>query len=131
MLLDTNAYSALARGVPAIVDVVRDVHELSLSLPVIAELRYGFVKGSQNDRNEQALQRFISQPQVSILAPTIRTTELYAQLQWQCQRQGRALSHNDIWISALALESNNRLVTFDQDFAVFADVLGDKLLILE
>ncbi len=131
MLLDTNAYSALARGVPVIIDVVKDALELKLPLPVIAELRYGFMKGSQGEHNEQILQKFLAQPQVLIILPTLQTTEHYAALQLLCQQRGRALSQNDIWIAALARETNDTLITFDKDFAVLGEVLGNNLIILE
>lgn len=131
MLLDTNAYSALARNVPAIVDIVSSAPGLRLPLPVIAELRYGFAKGSQPERNEQILQRFLAQPQISIVKPTLKTTEHYAALQLVCRQRGRALSQNDIWIAALAHETGDTLVTFDKDFTVLAGILRDKLVILE
>lgn len=129
MILDTNAYSALARGVPAITELVTNTHEINLPLPVIAELRYGFAKGSQPDRNEQVLQRFLSQPQVYILTPGLKTAQHYAQLQLFCQRKGKALSHNDIWIAALTQEAGDVLVTFDKDFAALTGIFGDKLII--
>ncbi len=131
MLLDTNAYSALARGIPAIVRTVSDATELALPLPVVAELRYGFAKGSQTERNEQRLQKFLAQPQISIVMPTLQTTEHYATLQLLCQQRGKALSQNDIWIAALARETNGVLVTFDKDFEVLAEVFGGKLIVLE
>src|SRR6266536_894176 len=87
VLLDTNAYSALARGIPAIVDLVSDAAELTLPLPVVAELRYGFAKGSQAERNEQSLQKFLAQPQISIVIPTLKTTEHYAIIQLLCQQR--------------------------------------------
>jgi predicted nucleic acid-binding protein len=130
MILDTNAYSALARGVQSVVDVVIDSPELSLPLPVIAELRYGFAKGSRRERNEQALQKFLAQPQILVILPTIKTTEYYAEIQLFCQKHGRALSQNDIWIASLALETDDILVTFDKDFAVLREILGDNLVIL-
>jgi tRNA(fMet)-specific endonuclease VapC len=130
MILDTNAYSALARAEPAITEMLSSVYDLRLPLPVVAELRYGFAKGSQQQRNEQMLQRFLAQPQVSVVLPTLKTTKLYAELQLLCQQKGKALSHNDIWIAALAHETKDMLVTFDQDFSVFADTFGDKLHIL-
>jgi len=131
MILDTNAYSALARGLQSVVDIVSDASELKLPLPVIAELRYGFVKGSQSERNEQVLQKFLAQSQVSIAMPTLKTTELYSQLQFYCTKRGKVLSHNDIWIAALAQESNDVLVTFDRDFSVLTDIFNDKLIIVE
>lgn len=130
MLLDTNAYSALARGVQAIIEVVGPAHELKLPLPVIAELRYGFAKGSQHEHNERQLQRFLVQPQISIVMPTLKTTEHYAELQLFCQHRGKALSQNDIWIAALAYETHDTLVTFDKDFVALEEMLGSDLLIL-
>ena len=130
MLLDTNAYSALAQGDKDIVDVVKDAVELKLPLPVVAELRYGFIKGSRLEHNERILQRFLAQPQVAVLAPTIQTTEHYAELQLMCKRKGRALSQNDIWIAALAWEHGEMLITFDKDFEVLAEMLGNKLVVL-
>jgi tRNA(fMet)-specific endonuclease VapC len=131
MLLDTNAYSALARGTPTVVEVINSAQELRLPLPVIAELRYGFAKGSQLEGNEQQLQRFLAQPQVSVAVPTLKTIEHYAELQLLCQQRGKALSQNDIWIAALARETDDTLVTFDKDFATFAEIFRDTLLILE
>lgn len=130
MLLDTNAYSAIARGTPIIVDLIGESTDLVLPLPVIAELRYGFMKGSQAERNERNLQKFLAQPQISVIMPTLKTTEHYADIQLVCQKRGKALSQNDIWIAALASESGHTLVTFDKDFEVLTDILGDKLTIL-
>ena len=130
MVLDTNAYSALALGDQRIVDVISTASDLKLPLPVIAELRYGFVKGSQAERNEQMLENFLAQSQVSIMIPTLKTTQLYATLQLYCTQHGKALSQNDIWIAALAHELDETLVTFDGDFEIFADTFGSKLMVL-
>jgi tRNA(fMet)-specific endonuclease VapC len=131
MLLDTNAYSALALGVQSVSEAVDGYSELKLPLPVIAELRYGFAKGSKQEHNEQVLQRFLAQEQVSILMPTLNTTKYYADIQLFCIQKGRALSHNDIWIAALAREHNDTLITFDHDFEVLLEDFGDKLIILD
>src|SRR5262245_12617192 len=116
MFLDTSAYSGLERGVLSIVGVVREKSSITLALPVIAELRYGFLKGSRQAQNEALLQRFLAQPQISIAMPTLSTTEVYAELELFCQRKGRSLGKNDIWIAALAREADDTLVTFDHDF---------------
>ena len=130
MVLDTNAYSGLVRGLKPIADLVSNVSELKLPLPVIAELRYGFAKGSMPQKNEQKLQRFLAQPQVSVLMPTLKTTEYYAKIQLFCSHRGRVLSHNDIWIAALTQENNEKLATFDKDFEILAETFGDDLIIL-
>lgn len=130
MFLDTNAYSALALSNADMVSLLNSAGTVGLPLPVIAELRYGFQKGNRPAQNENNLQRFLAQPQVTIACPIIETTNHYAQLQLLCKRRGKALSHNDIWITALAQQHSVVLVTFDQDFLVFADSFGDKLKVL-
>lgn len=130
MLLDTTVYSALARGIQPAVDAIDGVSELVIPLPAIAELRYGFLQGSQADRNENTLEKFLAQPHIVVAAPTIATTRVYAELQHFCMQRGKALSQNDLWIAALAREAGDTLITFDKDFNVFSNLFGEKLLIL-
>ena len=130
MVLDTNSYSALALGTRSIVELITDVPELEIPLPVIAELRYGFLNGSKPEKNEQTLQRFLAQSNVSILEPNMETTNHYAELQLFCKKHGKALSQNDIWIGALAQQHNSTLVTFDKDFQVLRPLIGNLLVIL-
>ena len=130
MFLDTSAYTALNQGNSDMVEVLRGAQSIFLSLPVIAELRYGFVNGSKAEHNEDVLQKFLATSQVLIASPTMETTKHYANLQTICRQSGRALSHNDIWIAAIAYELSQTLVTFDQDFTVFNEIFGKKLIIL-
>lgn len=88
-------------------------------------------KGTQKVRNEQVLDRFLAQPHVSIVMPSIETSAIYAALQLHCTQRGKALSHNDIWIAALAQEINEPLATFDKDFSVFSAIFGDRLILLD
>src|SRR5487761_1150500 len=122
MLLDTNVYSALAKGDKSATQVIKDEVEVILPLPVIAELRYGFLKGSKSEYNERVLQQFMEQERVSIVVPTLKTTNYFAQLRLYCTLRGRSLSHNDIWIAALARENDYSLITFDRDFKVLSDI---------
>lgn len=130
LYLDTNFYSALANGEKEAVVILKGSHEIALPLPVIAELRYGFLKGSQKDKNENNLQRFLAQSNVNVAIPSMKTTLIYSEMQLLCSRAGRVLSHNDLWIAALAKEANGILVTYDQDFAVFKEMLPEKLFIV-
>lgn len=130
MLIDTSIYGSLAKGTQSAVSAIRNAEEIKLPLPVIAELRYGFLKGSQTEKNEITLQKFLSQPNIHIASPSIKTTEIYAELQLYCIKRGKALSHNDLWIAALARETDDDLVTFDKDFSVFEEIFGNKLVLL-
>ena len=53
---------------------------------------------------------------VGILLPTLETAEHYARLFVQLKRGGMPLPHNDLWIAALVLQHNMRLLTRDQHF---------------
>lgn len=130
MILDTSAYSGLQNGEQGMIELMRAASEVSVPLPVIAELRYGFAAGTRSQQNEAILQRFLAQAHINILQPTLRTTELYAELAQYCRRSGRVLSHNDIWIAALAKESDQRLVTYDKDFSALHTAMPDQITIL-
>lgn len=130
LFLDTNAYSALANGQKGIVCLIQRESGLVLALPVIAELRYGFLKGSRQNKNEEMLHRFLSQPQVEIALPTLDTAKLYADFQLHCIKKGRVLSHNDLWIAAIAKQNDGTLVTYDRDFEALNSIFSEKLIIL-
>ncbi len=130
LYLDTNFYTAIANGKEEAVTMLKGRHELCLPLPVVAELKYGFIKGSRKEINERALQRFIAQPNVSIAIPTMKTTDIYSELQLYCNKNGKVLSHNDLWIAALTKEFKGVLVTYDQDFEVLKKVMPEMLFIV-
>ncbi len=130
MIIDTNVYRALDRGDPVAIDALRGQSNVYLPIICVGELRYGFANGNKQKENEFRLSKFLAQERVDILFPTLKTAELYGQLATRCRQTGRALSHNDLWIAALASENDELLITYDKDFAVFADILGDKLIML-
>lgn len=131
MLLDTNAYTAIMLNKPQVVELIKSAHEIMLPIPVIAELKQGFILGSQLQRNEQYFADFLSQQQVIIANPVLETARIYADISSYCRKRGRVLSHNDLWIAALAIEHDTRLVTYDRDFMALSDRLGDKLVLLD
>lgn len=130
MILDTNVYSALQIGSVSAVQAISTATEIVLPTVVIAELRFGFLAGTQHEKNERLLQRFLAQDIVKIIEPTLQTTEHYAVLAAYCRKIGKALSHNDLWIAALAVEHELPLLTYDQDFLALESHLLDKLVVL-
>ena len=130
MILDTNTYGALQDAKPELVELVRLAQIIYLPVNVVAELQAGFVKGTRREQNEQIFQQFISRPGVEIIHTSQQTATYYAELQALCWRRGRSLSNNDVWIAAFTQEYDETLVTYDQDFEVFRELLGDNLIIL-
>lgn len=76
--LDTNRYVDFCKGIPEAVQIVRQAQEILLPLPVLAELRAGFLAGSQARKNERVLVHFLNSPRVEILYPDEQTTFHYA-----------------------------------------------------
>lgn len=97
----------------------------------MAELHFGFSLGLKRDKNIYNLEKFMSLEQVDMVFSTVQTIEIYGELASYCRKRGRVLSHNDLWIAALAIEHDTRLVTYDRDFMALSDRLGDKLVLLD
>ena len=116
ILLDTNPYSDLARGVAEVVARVRTASEVWLPLFALGELRAGFVGGTRRKRNETALQSFLARPNVGVLLPNEATADVYAQVFNALRRQGTPIPANDIWIAALAIQHDLTLDARDQHF---------------
>jgi tRNA(fMet)-specific endonuclease VapC len=117
ILLDTNAYSALSAGHPAIEAKFRQAKEVVLSAVMLGELLYGFRHGSRYEKNRKKLDEFLSYPQVRWLPVTLQTAERFGQIAADLRRKGRPIPTNDIWIAAQALELGAELVSLDPHFA--------------
>jgi predicted nucleic acid-binding protein len=130
ILIDTNVYSAANLSSAVAISTLKQSDLIYVPTIVIAELRAGFLGGSKQDYNDMILDKFLSDKRVEVANVTLATTIIYAELADYAKKRGRSLSHNDLWIAALAKENGLKLVTFDRDFEVFADILGDKLLVL-
>lgn len=117
LALDTNAYSAVARGEERFVTLVQTARHLYLPFVVVAELRAGFAAGTLGRRNEAILARFLAASRVSVLYADEQTTHHYAHVYAQLRRQGTPIPTNDIWIAAIVLQHDLALLTSDAHFS--------------
>jgi tRNA(fMet)-specific endonuclease VapC len=116
LLLDTNRYDDLNQGDPAVVQRIATASEVWLSVIVIGELRAGFLHGSQQDKNERYLAKFLSKPNVAVLLLSEETTEYFARVYVELKRIGTKIPVSDMWIAAQALEHDLELDTRDRHF---------------
>jgi tRNA(fMet)-specific endonuclease VapC len=116
VVLDTNAYSEMMRGIAARTEVVEDASHVYLPLFVLAELRAGFTAGRLAGKNERQLLEFLSQPQVSVLLPDDETSHHYARLHAYLKAKGRPIPTHDLWIAALVVQHGLILCTADTHF---------------
>ena len=78
MIIDTNTYTALKQDDPTVLDLVEESEHISLPLPVVAELQYGFMNGARTTLNRTRLADFLAQEFVQVLLPTLSTCDTYA-----------------------------------------------------
>lgn len=114
--LDTNRYVDFCKGIPEALQVVREAQRIFLPLPVLAELRAGFLAGNQARKNERVLVQFLNSPRVEILYPDEQTTFHYARLFVQLRKQGTPVPIHDLWIAALVVQHDLILFARDRHF---------------
>jgi tRNA(fMet)-specific endonuclease VapC len=116
LLLDTNAYNRYVAGASSVLEAIRQVDIVYMSIFVLGELWYGFKWGTREQENRQLLRKFLGAPRTRVLEATEATSEHYGSLKAHLKRSGTPIPHNDIWIAAQALETGSVLFTFDSHF---------------
>ena len=115
-LLDTNAYSYLARGGYAVGEIVRTADEIFLSVIVMGELLYGYRIGSLFESNATELSTFLARDNVNLVPVTPTTADYYSTIMASLRAKGRPIPTNDVWIAAHAMEMDANLVSADSHF---------------
>ncbi len=116
VLLDTNAYSALKRGVDAVVRHVTRAETVFLSTVVAGELLAGFRQGTRLRKNLAELDAFIDNPHVTVVPVSLVTADRFGRIAAALRAKGRPIPTNDIWIAAHAMETGADLLSFDEHF---------------
>ena len=125
--LDTNAYSALGRGIESAIRMVESAEEVVVPATVVGELMFGFLKGSRFSRNESDLDKFLSQDGVRLQPITRGIAERYGYAKAALMKKGTPIPENDIWIAATALETGTRLVSNDAHFDLVGGLVRMEL----
>jgi predicted nucleic acid-binding protein len=116
LLLDTNVYSAIGRGHPKVVELVRGAEALLISAVAVGELLGGFRRGSRCNENLADLRRFLDQPRTRLVPVAWTTADRYGRIYTALREKGTPIPTNDMWIAAHALETGADLVSFDPHF---------------
>jgi len=116
VLLDTSAYSALARESKEILEMLSRANEVFLSAISVGELLSGFEGGTRRAQNMAELESFLAKPRVKVLDVTANTALVYAQVDQFLRKKGKPIPRNDVWIAATALEHGLQLAAIDKHF---------------
>lgn len=114
MILDTNALSDYADGVPEAAAVVAASAVVALPVVVLGEYRYGIAHSRRRESYTAWLEEFLAV--CTILDVTNETTRWYASVRSQLRQTGTPIPENDNWIAALALQHDLVLMSRDQHF---------------
>lgn len=121
--LDTNRLTDLFQGDAALAEWLGTCEEVWIPLVVLAEIKAGFLGGTQQRRNEALLQALLAKPTVGVLLPARETAEHYARLFVQLKRAGTPVPDNDLWIASMVLEHDLVLITRDRHFESIPQML--------
>ncbi len=116
LALDTNSYVDFCKGDEKAVAVIQTADQIFLPFITLAELRAGFLVGSQTKENEKILTRFLNSSRVELLFADEQTTHQYARLFHQLRKAGTPIPINDLWIAALVCQHDLFLLSRDQHF---------------
>ena len=118
-LLDTNAFSDLLRDHPRVQArlAAAPPRPVVISTTVRGEVLYGIQRladgTKRRDLESRSAQYFAAMPCLPVPPDAAGH---YAGIKLGCERQGKTVSDNDLWIAATALATRATLVTRDPDF---------------
>ena len=113
-LLDTNAVSALMKGVPAVVDRLQAISraEVAAPQPVLAEIAYGLERLPRSKRRTDLLARFdLVCLEIARAEWTDQVSHAYGRVKAALERRGERIEDFDAAIAAHALAIEATLVT--------------------
>ena len=97
-------------------DHVAEATVVIMPVTVLGELEAGFKLGRRTQENRHALDDFLDEPFVSVLAVTAVTVRHYARIFSTLRRAGTPIPTNDVWIAASTMECGGCLITFDRHY---------------
>ncbi|MBN2037405.1 MAG: type II toxin-antitoxin system VapC family toxin [Chitinispirillaceae bacterium] len=123
ILLDTSAYSELARGNQKVLDVVQSAETICVNPIILGELLSGFAKGNREKENIGLLEKFLDSPRCTVLPIIGESAKRYASICTTLKKAGTPIPTNDLWIASTAMEHGLTVVTTDHHFTRIPQIL--------
>ncbi len=120
MILDTNALSAFADGLPAVVEKLGLADELYVPVIVLGEYRFGIATSRRRREYEAWLAR--GRAFWNVLPAVEETALHYASIRQDLKKAGAPLPTNDVWIAALARQHELPVLSRDIHFDAVPDL---------
>lgn len=113
-LVDTNIIIPLFAKDPSLRWRIGHDYVCFIPVVVIGELLAGAYHSERAAFNVAEIQRLAAE--FPILQCDVVTADYYARIQRSLWRKGKPIPENDVWIAALALQHQLRLITLDKHF---------------
>ena len=111
ILLDTDTFCFIARGVPSVVQACARIDAKDLKLSVISQAE--IIHGMHQHNLSTARQRLIMSlmQDIEVLPITTEVAAVYGQIKASLTKLGQPIGPNDFWIAAHAMSLGATLVT--------------------
>ncbi|HEY0070450.1 MAG TPA: type II toxin-antitoxin system VapC family toxin [Chloroflexia bacterium] len=119
-LLDTNIVIAFFAGDTNVRSQFASADKVSIPSIVLGELYFGAEKSEHVQQNVARADNFARE--TGVLACDAGTARLYGIITNRLRLKGRPIPYNDVWISAVALQYDQVLVTRDAHFREVQDL---------
>ena len=120
LILDTNALSAIAEGVPGAAKQFARAGRVAIPVIVLGEYRYGIAHSRHQREYERWLSEMVSI--CTVLEVGEETATLYAELRGQLNEAGTPIPSNDHWIAALCRQHTLPILSQDRHFDLVTGV---------
>ena len=114
MILDTNALSAWAEGIPEVKDALDNASRVAIPSIVLGEYYFGIRQSRYHGRYMDWLNRVASN--IEIISVSQKTAGFYAQIRLEIKRMGTRIPSNDTWIVTLAKLCKSPILSNDTHF---------------
>jgi predicted nucleic acid-binding protein len=123
ILLDTSAYSDMARGNKDVLESVQTAEIIGVNPVIIGELLSGFAQGGREAFNTKQLDRFLESPRCVVLPIIKETAQRYAHIHQALRKAGTPIPTSDLWIAATAMEHGLTVITLDKHFVRIPQII--------
>lgn len=123
-LLDTNIIIALFARDPIVEDQLGRSASVYVPAIVIGELFYGSYKSTRVQENLSRIEAFAARS--AVLNCDANTARHYGRIKDALRRRGKPLPENDIWIAALSIQHDIKLVTRDAHFTEVSELVFEN-----
>jgi tRNA(fMet)-specific endonuclease VapC len=120
VILDTNAFFAMAEGEPGLEPVLRQATQVGIPVIVLGEYRFGIAQSRKRAHYEHWLSEYL--PVFRILDVDEQTTQHYADVRVELKKAGNPIPSNDVWIAALCRQHSLPILSRDRHFDAVAGV---------